>query len=264
MKKVVTFLAVFCLLMNLAACSGNQDPVKTEPQNNETQGSAPVGDPNAFYFTYEGTEIRLHADMAPILEKLGEPKKYTESASCAFEGLDKTYFYGNFYMTTYPQGEKDYVFSLWFVDDTLNGLGIVFIEASAQIRPGQIFFLILTPGCHRHQTVFPGKVLRHLGKYRILGRRMVSPKPKLGQGLIAGAGLAHTQSCGSTAFQFPIFLPPHRVFCQIELSQINDSHIFCAASLLPLRRAGIFGMVRTGFHLGGFPHTGQDFRHQGG
>lgn len=117
MKKVVTFLAVFCLLMNLAACSGNQDPVKTEPQNNETQGSAPVGDPNAFYFTYEGTEIRLHADMAPILEKLGKPKKYTESASCAFEGLDKTYTFDSFVIQTYPQGDKDYVYCFWFVDD---------------------------------------------------------------------------------------------------------------------------------------------------
>jgi hypothetical protein len=65
----------------------------------------------------EGTEIRLHADMAPILEKLGQPKKYTESASCAFEGLDKTYTYDSFVIQTYPQGDKDYVYCFWFVDD---------------------------------------------------------------------------------------------------------------------------------------------------
>ena len=97
MKKVTALLAALCLLLSLTACSGSNDPVKTEPQNNETQGTTtPTGDPNAFYFTYEGTEIRLHADMAPILEKLGQPKKYTESASCAFEGLDKTYTYAGY------------------------------------------------------------------------------------------------------------------------------------------------------------------------
>jgi predicted small lipoprotein YifL len=118
MKKVIALLAALCLLLSLTACSGSNDPVKTEPQNNETQGTtAPTGDPNAFYFTYEGTEIRLHADMAPILEKLGQPKKYTESASCAFEGLDKTYTYDSFVIQTYPQGDKDYVYCFWFVDD---------------------------------------------------------------------------------------------------------------------------------------------------
>ncbi len=130
MKKVVTFLAVFCLLMNLAACSGNQDPVKTEPQNNETQATTPVGDPNAFYFTYEGTEIRLHADMAPILEKLGEPKKYNESASCAFEGLDKSYYYGSFYLETYPQGDKDFVSGWWFADDSVTTPEGIYIGSS--------------------------------------------------------------------------------------------------------------------------------------
>ena len=120
MKRLIALLAVFCLLLGLVACSNGTEPNKTEPQNDNTEGSqssAPVGDPNAFFFKYNGTEIRLHADAAPIITALGEPKSYTEETSCAFEGLDKTYTYDSFILQTYPQGDKDYVYCFWFVDD---------------------------------------------------------------------------------------------------------------------------------------------------
>ena len=116
MKKIIALLAALCLLLSMAAC-GNTTPTATQPQNNDTKATDPVADPDAFFFTYEGTEIRLHGDMAAILQALGEPKKYTESASCAFEGLDKTYQYDSFVITTYPVGDKDYVYSFWFLDD---------------------------------------------------------------------------------------------------------------------------------------------------
>lgn len=117
MKKVIALLAAVCLLLTMSACANEKNPAKTDPQNNDTTASTPVGDPDAYFFTYEGTEIRLHADMAAILQALGEPKKYTESTSCAFEGLDKTYQYDSFVITTYPVGDKDYVYSFWFLDD---------------------------------------------------------------------------------------------------------------------------------------------------
>lgn len=79
---------------------------------------APAGQEN-FAFTYNGVEIVLHADAAPVIEALGEPKRYTEETSCAFEGLDKTYYYGSFYLATYPMDGKDYVYTLWFADDTV-------------------------------------------------------------------------------------------------------------------------------------------------
>ena len=117
MKKVIALLAAICLLLSMAACGKETEQTKTDPQNSDTTPSTPIGDPDAYFFTYEGTEIRLHADMAAILQALGEPKKYTESTSCAFEGLDKTYQYDSFVITTYPVGDKDYVYSFWFLDD---------------------------------------------------------------------------------------------------------------------------------------------------
>lgn len=48
-------------------------------------------------------------DFAPMYEKLGEPKNYSEAASCYFDGMDKVYTYEGYEIKTYPVGDKDYV-----------------------------------------------------------------------------------------------------------------------------------------------------------
>ena len=60
-------------------------------------------------------------------EKHGEYVGYSEIMSCAFDGLDKIYKYDHFEITTYPQGEKDYIYSIYFLDvnaKTTEGLSI--------------------------------------------------------------------------------------------------------------------------------------------
>ena len=131
MKKILILLLALTMVFALVACGGNNtnptNPTNPTTGNNEQQ---PTGsndpteggntDANQEYsFTYKGTVITLHADFAPILAALGEPINYTESASCAFEGLDKTYYYGNLYIDTYPDGDKDRVYDFWFADDSL-------------------------------------------------------------------------------------------------------------------------------------------------
>lgn len=81
--------------------------------------SVPARQPEGFSFHYNGLEILLNTDAAPVIASLGEPTSYTEEPSCAFDGLDKTYFYGSFYLSTYPLDGKDYVYSIWFADDTV-------------------------------------------------------------------------------------------------------------------------------------------------
>ena len=100
MKKVVIILLALLCLTGCAA-----------PE-------VPTGEEN-FTFIYQGVAISPHGDAAPVIEALGEPKSYTEESSCAFEGLDKTYYYGPFYLATYPMDGKDYVYTLWFADDTV-------------------------------------------------------------------------------------------------------------------------------------------------
>jgi len=141
MKKFVCAAWILCLL--LAGCGngtareadaatvntsavGEAEAVTTAPA---AQTETPAEE-TVFSLTYRDVEIKLHAPAAPIIEALGEPKKYTESASCAFDGLDKTYYYGCFYLDTYPQGEEDLVYGWWFADDSLSTAEGIYIGAS--------------------------------------------------------------------------------------------------------------------------------------
>ena len=131
MKKILTLVLAVCLVFTLAAC-GSDTPGGTTP------GSGTPSEPTVnehFVFNYNGTAIKLHANMAPILAALGEPKTYTESTSCAFEGLDKTYYYGSFYIDTYPIGDQDYVYDFWFADDSVATTeGIYIGSTQAQVE----------------------------------------------------------------------------------------------------------------------------------
>ena len=125
MKKRIAILLAAAMLLCFAGCQ----PAQTEnPQNKE-----PVQD--SYSFVYNGTTIALHAPAEAIVAALGEPKKYSESTSCAFEGLDKSYGYGSFYLETYPLGDKDYVYGWYFVDDMVeNAEGICIGSTKADVE----------------------------------------------------------------------------------------------------------------------------------
>ena len=130
MKKLLTVTIVLCLVLGLAACGAATTPNGTAGSNanTATTPSAPAED--GFAFTYKGTEITLHAPAAPIVSALGEPVKYTESTSCAFEGLDKSYYYGSFYLETYPKNGEDFVYGWWFADDSVTTQEGIYIGAT--------------------------------------------------------------------------------------------------------------------------------------
>lgn len=101
MRRISVLFLAAVLLLGLVGCGdGSSDPRE-----------------EAFSFTYSGIKIRLNAEATPIVNALGEPESYTEEPSCAFEGVDKTYCYGSFYLSTYPTSGRDYVYRLWFTDD---------------------------------------------------------------------------------------------------------------------------------------------------
>ena len=117
MKKIIALVLALMLVLTMAACGGETAPETTAPQAPVTAGPTQP-DAASWKYTVQGIDIMMHAEAAPILEALGEPVSYTEEASCAFTGLDKTYYYGGFYLQTYPMGEEDFVYSLWLVDDS--------------------------------------------------------------------------------------------------------------------------------------------------
>ena len=108
MKKILG--AVLIIALMLSGCAGD------------------LSKPEAgFVFETEGVTIAMNGRMHPILNALGEPKALTEEPSCAFVGMDRTYYYGSFYIQTYPLEGEDYVAGLWFADDSVTtpeGIGL--------------------------------------------------------------------------------------------------------------------------------------------
>lgn len=135
MKKITALLLCLCLSLSLIACA-DVGQNETKPSDTAaTQDSGPTADGERFSFVYNGTKIALFAPAEPIIDALGEPKNYTESPSCAFNGMDKTYFYGSFYMDTYPMDGKDYVYGWWFADDSVStGEGIYIGATQAEVE----------------------------------------------------------------------------------------------------------------------------------
>ena len=117
MKKRTIGIAALLMILVMAfltACgSGNDKPKDDDGKEN-------VGSLISQVFVYKDTEIKMKEDAAPILAVLGDPKSYTEAQSCAFEGLDKTYYFGSFYLYTYPDGEMDRVNMVVLCDDTVS------------------------------------------------------------------------------------------------------------------------------------------------
>lgn len=130
MKKLLIVALALCMLLGLAACGASTGAEGTVGNNavGDTTPSAPAED--GFAFEYKGTKITFHAPAAPIVAALGEPVKYTESTSCAFEGLDKSYYYGSFYLETYPKADEDFVYGWWFADDSVTTEEGIYIGAT--------------------------------------------------------------------------------------------------------------------------------------
>ncbi len=109
MKKLIAILLSLVFVLSFAACG-------SEPADN---GNSSTPKQTGYFFTVNGVKVEMNVDASSVISALGESKSYTEEASCAFEGLDKTYGYGGYYISTYPDGDKDYIYSAWFVDDSI-------------------------------------------------------------------------------------------------------------------------------------------------
>lgn len=129
MKKILSLILALTMVLALAACGGETSAETTAPVSGG-ELSPVTPDPNAWKYSVRGIDVQMHASAAPVLEALGEPVSYTEEASCAFTGLDKTYYYGGFYLQTYPLGEEDYIYSLWLVDDSSSTPEGIYIGSS--------------------------------------------------------------------------------------------------------------------------------------
>ena len=132
MKKILMLVLALVVAFSLFSC-GEATGVPSNTESGDV--STPVQKPESKYtFAVQSKnsfEIKIDQDMSEVLAALGEPLSYFEAASCAFEGLDKTYTYAGFTVMTRPDGDKDYVNAIFLTDDSLTTAKGIYIGATA-------------------------------------------------------------------------------------------------------------------------------------
>ncbi len=118
MKKKIVLFAAALVALCAVGCGGQGQGGTPTP----TQGASENGktEPYGYVMEYEGTTIWMDMEASAVLTALGDPDKYFEAASCAFEGLEKQYTYAGIEIDTYEVNGKDYVSSVYFRDDLVS------------------------------------------------------------------------------------------------------------------------------------------------
>lgn len=140
MKKLMLLIAVMLLLVG---CGKKEQTPIVEGDTNTTQDSVEVSKDDTtdaaqnqqkeeYSFDSNGVTVNMNAEAAPIILALGEPQDYFEAASCAFQGLDKFYYYNGFEVDTYPLDGVDYVSSVVFSDDSVSTKEGIYIGSTLE------------------------------------------------------------------------------------------------------------------------------------
>lgn len=62
--------------------------------------------PKGYGFTYKRVTVYMNGSAEKLLNKAGRPKSKSESKSCAYDGMDRTYTYKDFVVKTYSKSAK--------------------------------------------------------------------------------------------------------------------------------------------------------------
>ena len=131
MKKLIALLLAACMILSLCACTGNEDPGQSEPQNENppaqqeqdpvppektedpsengnTQGEDPVP-PELTPF--ELAQSCIDQSVEELYALIGEPESVDYAPSCLNpdEGQDGNLYYDGFIVYTYREGEVETV-----------------------------------------------------------------------------------------------------------------------------------------------------------
>ena len=122
MDQLKKLLIIFFMIFILVGCNKDTGEDFYEPNisGNAKQKDGQDAQGNKYTFVYDGTTIRVDDKASKILEQLGKPMEYFEAPSCAYQGMDKTYYYSGFEITTYTQDNIDYIANIVLADDTVS------------------------------------------------------------------------------------------------------------------------------------------------
>ena len=140
-RKLLSFFLTLLLLATLLSACGSAPPSDTQdtaspPPTEEIATPAPTSDGgSAFAFTHKGFAIVPGDFIGDVLEAIGEPMKTFEAPSCAFEGIDRIFYYNGFIISTFPKGGEDYILAVTLMDDSVEtDEGIYLGMSAAQIE----------------------------------------------------------------------------------------------------------------------------------
>lgn len=108
-KRILALGLIMAMSLAMVACGSSDDTKVIESSNKVEAASTDNAKATGYVFNYDGIDIAVDSDVAPIIEKLGEANSYFESPSCAAEGIGKLYTYSDFEIQTYPDGDVDRV-----------------------------------------------------------------------------------------------------------------------------------------------------------
>lgn len=114
--------------------------------------------------TYNGVRLAPDMDMATVLSSLKETYQYSESPSCAFEGLDKAYVFAHIRVETYPKDGKDLISGIYLKDDKISVYGVTIGTPVSEMKEK-----LGTPTTQASETIFfytakDGSVLKCISK----------------------------------------------------------------------------------------------------
>ncbi len=62
--------------------------------------------PKGYGFTYNRVTVYMNGSAKKLLDKAGRPKSKSESKSCAYDGMDRTYTFKDFVVKTYSKSKN--------------------------------------------------------------------------------------------------------------------------------------------------------------
>ena len=110
----------------------NEKNVEQETDNSKDSSEDTREEIEGYTFVYNNVPIPLNQKAAPILQDLGKEQSYFEAPSCAFQGLDKIYYYNGFELSTYPNQGVDYISAIDLMDDSVSTEEGVYIGSSLE------------------------------------------------------------------------------------------------------------------------------------
>lgn len=109
-KFAASILAAVLLAAACVSCGNDGDDDKAQ----QTQQGSVQTQSGSYTLDVNGTAIYPGMQMPATL---GEPTSYFEAASCAIEGLDKSYTYGSILVTTEDDGKTERIVGMTILDD---------------------------------------------------------------------------------------------------------------------------------------------------